>query len=85
MGFLLLLSGTARIVIEVDGKQHYAEGDIAAPSKYAEMVVLGRNLTLLGYEVYKFGGYELVNENKKMILDFFDKLFKKHSIYNPEQ
>ena len=32
MDFLLLLPDRRRVVIEVDGKQHYADGDIAIPS-----------------------------------------------------
>lgn len=38
MDFLLLLPHGVRIVLEVDGKQHYAEGDIASPKLYSEMV-----------------------------------------------
>ena len=59
MDFLLLLSPFERIVIEVDGKQHYSDGDRSSPSKYAEMVQADRDLRLLGYEVYRFGGAEL--------------------------
>lgn len=80
MDFLLLLSGSKRIVIEVDGIQHYSEGTIAKPGKYAEMVSLDRELKLLGYEVYRFGGYELAAGNEPMIVDFFEKLFKKHNL-----
>lgn len=80
MDFLLLLSNSIRIVIEVDGKQHYSEGNISSPKKYAEMVHLDRDLQLLGYEVYRFGGYELTESNEKIVKDFFDKLFKKHEI-----
>lgn len=80
MDFLLLLPGSKRIVIEVDGIQHYSESTIAKPSKYAEMVALDRDLKLLGYEVYRFGGYELVAGNESMLVDFFEKLFKKHQL-----
>ena len=80
MDFLLLLSNSARIVIEVDGKQHYSDDQIASPKKYAEMVSLDRDLKLLGYEVYRFGGYELMESNEKIITDFFNKLFIKHGI-----
>lgn len=31
MDFLLMMPGNIRIVIEADGKQHYAKGDVAAP------------------------------------------------------
>lgn len=84
MDFLLLLPGASRIVLEVDGKQHYANGDIADADKYAQMVALDRELKLLGYEVYRFGSYELVEGNKNVLIDFFDKLFMKHGILNSD-
>jgi hypothetical protein len=34
MDFLLLLPRGVRIVVEVDGQQHYAEGDVASPRLY---------------------------------------------------
>lgn len=80
MDFLLLLSNNVRVVIEVDGKQHYAEKDIASPAKYAEMVSQDRDLKLLGYEVYRFGGYELIESNKEMIISFFTRLFERHNV-----
>jgi len=76
----LLLTNKSRIVIEVDGKQHYAEEEVASPKKYAEMVSLDRELKLLGYEVYRFGGYELVYGHQDELADFFRKLFIKHNI-----
>ena len=82
MDFLMLLSNGVRIVIEIDGKQHYSEGDKSSPKLYSEMVIDTRELQLKGYEVYRFGGYEFMNitESKRMIGDFFEKLFKKYSI-----
>jgi len=80
MDFLLLLPGKARVVLEVDGKQHYSDGDQSSPKKYTEMVALDRELKLLGYEVYRFGGYELTPNNQQMILDFFAALFRKHGL-----
>ena len=79
MDFLMLLSNGVRIVIEIDGKQHYSEGDKSSPKLYSEMVIDTRELQLKGYEVYRFGGYEFMNitESKRMIGDFFEKLFKK--------
>jgi hypothetical protein len=38
MDLLLLLPRGVRIVLEVDGKQHYAEGDTASPKLYSDMV-----------------------------------------------
>ena len=83
MDFLLLFSDKDRVVLEIDGKQHYAEGDKASPKLYAEMVSEDRRLRLLGYEVYRFGGYEFVDKNvaRKTIINFFDRLFRKHGIF----
>lgn len=81
MDFLLLFSNNERIVIELDGKQHYAEGNLASPKKYTETVAEDRKLRLLGYDIYRFSGYELDNNNgKKEIQSFFDQLFDKHRI-----
>ncbi|WP_066309186.1 hypothetical protein [Bacillus sp. FJAT-29814] len=82
MDFLLLLPNKQRVVLEVDGKQHYSDGDISSPKKYSEMVSADRELRLNGYEVYRFGGFELVNAetNIQMIKDFFERLFIRHSI-----
>lgn len=79
MDFLILIN-KARIVIEVDGKQHYSDDNNPSPKKYAEMVRLDRELKLLGYEVYRFGGYELTVDNTDQIKDFFNKLFIKHNL-----
>lgn len=59
MDFLLLVPGGGRVVIEADGKQHYAEGDTASPRLYSQMVAVDRRLRLRGYEVYRLGGFEL--------------------------
>ena len=56
MDFLLLLPHGQRIVLEVDGKQHYADGDTASPRLYSEMVSEDRRLRLRGYEVYRSVG-----------------------------
>lgn len=78
MDFLILFSNRHRVVIEVDGKQHYANGDIASPALYSEMVAEDRRLKLAGYEVYRFGGAELMKDNaKSMLTEFFDQLAKR--------
>ena len=75
MDFLILFSSRHRVVLEVDGKQHYAKGDIASPALYSEMVAEDRRLRLSGYEVYRFGGAELMEDGAdKMLADFFDQL-----------
>ena len=82
MAFLMLLPNGIRVVIEIDGKQHYSKGDITSPKLYAEMMVDTRNLQLKGYEVYRFGGYEFMDSQqmKQTVRDFFEMLFKKYSI-----
>lgn len=82
MDFLLLFSNQQRIVIEIDGKQHYSNGDISSPKLYAGMVNADRELKLRGYEVYRFGGYEFLDEEKvkETIKEFFERLFSKHCI-----
>ncbi len=75
MDFLLLFTDRRRVVIEVDGKQHYAEGDVASPRLYAEMVSEDRRLRLAGYEVYRFGGWELTSSGATTrVQEFFDDL-----------
>jgi len=81
MDFLMLLPGRQRIVIEVDGKHHFSEGDLPSLKIYADMVSADRELRLAGYEVYRFGANELVgNGAEPKITDFLDKLFRLHRI-----
>lgn len=82
MDFLLLFSDRSRVVLEVDGKQHYAQGDLASPLEYARMVSEDRKLRLRGYEVYRFGGFELTDAEagKTLLKEFFKALFDKHGI-----
>jgi len=81
MDFLLLPTNRARIVIEVDGKQHYAdESGKASTQRYAEMVREDRSIRLDGYEVYRFGGAELSGQAGETLVDaFFDRLLDRHS------
>ncbi|MFI9010560.1 hypothetical protein ACIGNX_25325 [Actinosynnema sp. NPDC053489] len=79
MDFLLLLPRRIRIVLEIDGKQHYADGSTASPRLYSEMMAEDRRLRLGGYEVYRFGGYELVQPGAADLLrKFFDDLLEKY-------
>ncbi len=81
MDFLILFSNKHRVVIEVDGKQHYADGNLASPEKYAEMVAADRKLRLSGYELYRFGGYELqASKGEETVKSFFIQLLEKHNI-----
>ncbi len=75
MDFLLLLPRRARVVLEIDGAEHYSANGVASPARYAEMVSEDRALRLARYEVYRFGGHELATKGPAMtaILDvFFD-------------
>ncbi|HVY31271.1 MAG TPA: hypothetical protein VHB79_32165 [Polyangiaceae bacterium] len=82
MDFLLFLPHGRRVVIEVDGAQHYSDDNgHPAPHRYAEMVEADRQLRLHGYEVYRFGGAELQRESGPLLVEgFFKELFKKHNI-----
>ncbi|WP_147446960.1 hypothetical protein [Corallococcus sp. CA054B] len=81
MDFLLLLSARDRIVIEVDGKQHYADEDRASPAKYAKMVAADRELQLAGYSIFRFGGAELDEvDGPARVTSFFRGLFERFGI-----
>ena len=54
MDFLLLLPHGVRIVIEVDGRHHYARRRSADAARYGKMAAADRELKLVGYEVYRF-------------------------------
>lgn len=82
MDFLLLLPQGVRVVVEVDGKQHYAQSDgTADTAKYAKMVEADRMLKLAGYQVFRFGAQELVGiEGHRVVKDFFDALFNRFGV-----
>ena len=45
------------------------------------MVAEDRKLKLLGYEVYRFGAYEIMQETyESIVVDFFQKLFDFYDI-----
>ena len=98
MDFLMLFSDKERVVIEIDGMQHYSDEQelevlldkkvdkvrksIASSKKYAEMVEDDRKLKLYGYNVFRFGGYEFMQEQhpKSKIMHFFDRLFELYGV-----
>lgn len=91
MDFLMLLRDSTRIVIEIDGMQHYSDDSgRASPKLYAEMVSEDRRIKNLGYEVYRFGGAELVtpegdnfimrNGAREVIVSFFNDLFSRYKV-----
>lgn len=90
MDFLMIFSETRRVVIEIDGIQHYADyihgnnKHYASVDKYAEMVSAQREMTLAGYDVYRFGGKELsdINVGRNKIKQFFKMLFEKYHVNN---
>lgn len=64
--------------------RHYKCANV---DKYASMVKAHREMSLNGYDVYRFGGKELYvkegqsdEEAKKVVIDFFDGLFKKYRL-----
>jgi len=96
MDFLLMLENRVRIVLEIDGRHHYASEDpksgeyIANPELYAKTCLEDRKLRLLGYEVYRFGGKEFIDtvptkrvigsKSEETVLSFFEKLLKKYGV-----
>lgn len=81
MDFLLLLPERQRVLIEVDGKHHFAEGERASLRRYADMVSADRELRLAGYEIYRFGANELVGPGAAPTIErFFRRLFDRHGI-----
>lgn len=79
MDFLLLLAGRRRVVLEVDGIQHYSDAKGSpSPSKYGEMVRADRDLRLAGYEVFRFGGAELMSiaATRVLLEPFLDSLLR---------
>jgi len=86
MDFLLLLPHRQRIVIEVDGMQHYADEDkVADPARYAQMVREDRALRLAGYEVYRFSVRELMDgeSSRELVRGFFASLMRRHGVVTP--
>ena len=64
MDFLMLFSESQRVVIEIDGVQHYADyvagnkKHYASVDKYADMMAAQREMSLDGYHVYRYGAKE---------------------------
>lgn len=86
MDFMMFLPHR-RAIFEIDGIQHYSELNssgiqVAKPPIYAQMVEEDRKFRLSGYEVFRFGGYELRNDliAERITLEFFDQYFKENNI-----
>ncbi len=78
LDFLLLLPGHRRVVLEVDGAQHYSTADRqASPELYAATMRADRDLRLDGYEVFRFGGHEFgASEAVLTTAEFFGRLLR---------
>ncbi len=83
----MLLPNRVRVVIEVDGKHHYADkSGLADPGLYAAMLNADRDLRLAGYDVYRFGAEELNGDaGQAVVIEFFERLFRLHKVGFPAQ
>ncbi|WP_330323285.1 hypothetical protein [Streptomyces anulatus] len=84
MDFLLLLPHGQRIVLEVDGSQHYTRdrGQRPDTAKYAETMAADRDLKLREYEVFRFGHDELKDATAARVLleQFLPALFQRFNV-----
>lgn len=87
MDFLLLLPHGQRVVLEVDGSQHYTRdrGRIPDTVKYANMVAADRDLKLRGYEVFRFGHDDLkhLDTARDLMRQFIPDMFRRFRVSNP--
>ncbi|WP_326581590.1 hypothetical protein OIE69_44620 (plasmid) [Actinacidiphila glaucinigra] len=81
MDFLMLLPGGRRVVLEVDGSQHFTRDGGAVPDsgKYAATMAGDRDLKFRGYEVFRFGHDELRDRDRArpVVADFFRQLLNR--------
>jgi hypothetical protein len=86
MDFLLLLPHGQRVVLEVDGSQHYTRDRGRTPDtgKYADMVAADRDLKLRGYEVFRFGHDELkhLDAAQALLGQFLPDMFRRFQVSN---
>ena len=83
MDFLLLLPHGQRVVLEVDGSQHFTgPGGRPDAAKYADSMRGDRDLKLSGYEVFRFGATELLDREHAhaMVQQFFVDLFRRFHV-----
>lgn len=81
----LMLIGTYRVVLEVDGASHYTSSSNRPDhARYAATMAADRDLRLRGYDVFRFGAHELRDERATpMLANFFDDLFARCDIGRP--
>jgi very-short-patch-repair endonuclease len=82
MDFLLLLPHGQRVVLEVDGSQHFATDGRPDGTKYAASMRGDRDLKLSGYELFRFGATELQDRERARALlqQFFADLFRRFHV-----
>jgi very-short-patch-repair endonuclease len=83
MDFLMLLPHGVRVVMEVDGRQHFSDDNgRGSPARYGAMMAADRELRLGGYEVFRFGAAELDSSDaaRALVKAFFEALFKRHNV-----
>jgi very-short-patch-repair endonuclease len=84
MDFLLLLPHGQRVVLEVDGSQHYTREHGRTPdtAKYAAMVAEDRDLKLTGYEVFRFGHDELkrLDDAQALLQQFLPDMLRRFRV-----
>lgn len=82
MDFLLLLPHGQRVVLEVDGAQHFTTDGRPDGAKYAANMRGDRDLKLSGYEVFRFGATELQDRERArgLLQQFFADLFQRFDV-----
>ncbi|MFJ1597245.1 hypothetical protein [Streptomyces sp. NPDC088261] len=84
MDFFLLLPHGQRVVLEVDGSQHFTRDRSRTldTAKYAAMVAADRNLKLREYEVFRFGHDELklLDDAGALLQQFLPHLFRRFRV-----
>lgn len=79
----LPLTRNHRIVLEVDGVNHYTdEMGRPSPTAYARNAALDRSMRLRGYEVFRFGGAEPCSDEQaqSILTPFFHDLFDRYNL-----
>jgi very-short-patch-repair endonuclease len=83
MDFLMLLPGSRRVVLEVDGMQHYTRNGGTEPdsANYAATMAADRDLKFRGYEVFRLGHDELRDHEtaQPLLARFFDMLLDRQA------
>lgn len=81
MDFLMLPPETRRVVLEIDGIQHYTRDGGAIPdsAKNSATMAGDRDLKFRGYEVFRFGHDELHDRDgaRPVLTDFFRTLLNR--------